>query len=662
MAETFSSRFHVQSGSIHERWALVPNHIWPTVREVRVPSPTWVRSAALKSITSSKLGMAHEQKLVMLLISEESTAANFSCNAPAELMPFEFEVPEKQSVSEPYFDTGDYHMPITAKSTEAQGWFNRGLVWTYSFNHEEACRCFMQCIAHDADCAMAYWGFAYAAGANYNKTWAMFDRDDLANAFPKCHKVAQIALSKTGHVSPLEKALVEALQKRYPSSDIPDDFDSVNKAYADVMRDVHEKYKDHLDVVALFADALMNWKPRKMFDIKTGKPIASSPVFEVRAILERGMAMPGGLRHTGVPHLYIHLMERSDEPEAALPACDIIRDLVPDAGHMSHMPTHIDVLVGEYRRSMTYNHKATLADDRYFAKHGGVNFYSFYRLHDYHSLIYACMLVGQKEKALEACDRMEATITEEMLTVESPPMADWLEFFLAVRVHVYIRFGMWEEILRLDIPEDKELYCVTTVMAYYGKGIAFASLNKLEKADAQRGLFREAAKHVPVSRLDYPNRIVDVLKVATAMLDGEIEYRRQNYDVAFEALRQAIKAEDALMYTEPWGWMLPARHPYGALSLEQGMVEQAANAYAEDLGLREGLTRGHQHPRNVWALHGYHECLVRLGRDAEAVIIKSLLQLAQAEADVPVGSSCFCRLGNPSGCKEDSNDCKRINT
>src|SRR5699024_1843252 len=136
----------------------------------------------------------------------------------------------------------------------------------------------------------------------------------------------------------------------------------------------------------------------------------------------------------------------------------------------------------------------------------------------------------------------------------------------------------------------------------------------------QRELFRDAARRVPPSRLDFPNRIVDVLKVAHAMLDGEIEYRRGNYDVAFRSMREAITHEDALQYTEPWGWMLPARHPYGALSLEQGLVEQAATAYAEDLGLLENLTRAHQHPKNVWALHGYHECLLRLGRTAEAVI------------------------------------------
>lgn len=257
--------------------------------------------------------------------------------------------------------------------------------------------------------------------------------------------------------------------------------------------------------------------------------------------------------------------------------------------------------------------------------------------------------------ALESVDRMEATITREMLTVESPPMADWLEFFVAVRVHVLIRFGMWNDLKKLAIPEDKELYCVTTVMTHYGKGIAYAATRDLESADAQRELFREAAKRVPPSRLDFPNRIVDVLKVAAAMLDGEIEYRRQNYDAAFGHIREAIRHEDALHYTETWGWMLPARHPYGALPLERGLVEQAATAYAEDLGLLEGITRAHQHPRNVWALHGYHECLVRLGRTAEAVIIRK--QLTVAEADVSIASSCFCRLGTEDACGAKSECC-----
>ncbi|KAL4916499.1 hypothetical protein BDW62DRAFT_211906 [Aspergillus aurantiobrunneus] len=319
----------------------------------------------------------------------------------------------------------------------------------------------------------------------------------------------------------------------------------------------------------------------------------------------------------------------TDIPEVALLAADIIRDLVPDAGHMAHMPTHIDVLVGEYWRSIASNHKATVADDKFFKTYGGVNVYSF--------------TAGQRSLALESIDYMESTMTEEMLRLHSPPMADWLEFFLAMRVHVLIRFGMWDELLALQMPEDQDMYCVTAVMRHYGKGIAYASTSNLAKAHEQRQLFRDAAKRVPPSRLDYPNTIVDVVKVATAMLDGEIGYRHGNYEVAFASCRHlqsvplltpGLSAEDALTYTESWGWMLPARHPYGALSLEQGLVEQAATAYAEDLGLAENLVRAHQLPRNVWALHGYHECLVRLGRNAEALIIKKLLIVAQAEADV----------------------------
>ena len=136
-----------------------------------------------------------------------------------------------------------------------------------------------------------------------------------------------------------------------------------------------------------------------------------------------------------------------------------------------------------------------------------------------------------------------------------------------------------------------------------------------------------------------------ILAIARSMLDGEIEYRRENFETAFSRLRDAITYEDELPFAEPWGWMLPARHAYAALSLEQGYTEQAARAYAEDLGLYPTPKRAHQHPNNVWALHGYHECLERLGRFAEANIIKQQLKLAEAEADVEITSSCFCRLG-----------------
>jgi tetratricopeptide (TPR) repeat protein len=209
---------------------------------------------------------------------------------------------------------------------------------------------------------------------------------------------------------------------------------------------------------------------------------------------------------------------------------------------------------------------------------------------------------------------------------------------------------MWDDLLALDVLEDERLYCVTNVMRRYGRGIAFAAKWQVAKADEERELFKVAAAMVPPTRLDFPNKITDILHVAAAMLDAEIEYRRSNYDFAFQRLRDAIALEDRLPFAEPWGWMLPARHAYAALSLEQGFVDQALQAYAEDLGLEPTPGRAHQHPNNIWALHGYHECLVLLGRDAEANIIKHQLVVAAAEADVNITSSCFCRLGSSPAC------------
>ncbi|KAL2844182.1 hypothetical protein BJY01DRAFT_190412 [Aspergillus pseudoustus] len=572
--------------------------------------------------------------------------------------------------SAPYFNLGTLTRAVTTHSPEAQKWFDRALVWTYCFNHDEAITCYKQAIAHDESCAMAYWGVAFCSGSNYNKTWALFDERDRVNAIRQCYVFSQEALRRAEALTTLESGsssgsriadwelvLIRALAIRFPNDDPARDLTGCAFAYADAMREVYSTHGQNdtdFDIVTLFADALMNCTPRKLYDASTGLPIASSPVFEVKSLLERALKMPGVEKHPGPAHMYIHLMEMSATPEVALPAAEMIRELIPDTGHTFHMPAHIDVLVGDYRRAVEYNYKATVADDKFFRYSGGLTFYSYYRLHDYHSLIYAAMLGGKSKAALDATRRMEETITEAILRVETPALANWMEFFLAVRVHVYIRFGMWEELKALELKADKELYCVTNVFRHYGKAIAYAATAQVDEADRERGLFHEAAKLVPPTRLDFPNKITDILHIASAMLDGEIEYRRGDYATAFRRLRDAIRLEDELPFAEPWGWMLPARHPYAALSLEQGNVEQAAQAYAEDLGLVQTPKRAHQHPNNVWALHGYHECLEALGRHAEANIIKKQLALALVEADVEVTSSCFCRLGVLSCCGKEA--------
>ncbi|KAI9154680.1 TPR domain protein [Paramyrothecium foliicola] len=559
---------------------------------------------------------------------------------------------------DPYYDLGNFNIKVSTNSSEAQIWFNRAMLWTFCFNHDEAISCYEQAIAHDEELALAYWGISFCSGPNYNKTWRLFDEKDRINAIGRCYNYSQEALRRVRNAAPWEGALIEALDFRYPDDNPTRDLAACDRAYADAMRNVHRQFgNEDFNIITLFADALMNVAPRKMFNTANGQPITTTPVFEVKDLLENALRMPGVEKHPGVAHMYIHLMEMSATPEAALPAADMIRDQVPDTGHTYHMPAHIDVLIGDYRRAVEYNLKATIADDKYFQKNGGLTFYSYYRLHDYHSLIYAAMLGGKSKAALSATDRMEATITENLLRIDSPALANWMEFFMAVRVHVYIRFGMWAELKKLRPMTDKHLYCVTNVFRHYGKAIAHAATNEVEAADKEHEQFREASLLVPPTRLDFPNKITDILKIASAMLDGEIEYRRGNHEAAFNRLRDAIDLEDDLPFAEPWGWMLPARHPYAALSLEQGYVDQAAIAYAEDLGLHPTPKRSHQHPNNIWALHGYHECLVRLGRDAEANIIQKQLTLAAAEADVKITSSCFCRFGALPPKVEENKSC-----
>ncbi|KAI2635830.1 TPR domain protein [Hypomontagnella submonticulosa] len=543
-----------------------------------------------------------------------------------------------------YYNLGTYRRTISCGGEEAREWFNRGLIWSYGFNHEESAKCFERAIASDADCVMAYWGLAYVLGPNYNKPWDFFDPVELDSVMQRTHSVVEQARARAENASPVEKALVEALKYRYPQDHAGDQNWSIwNQGYADAMGKVYEEFSEDLDIAALYVDALMNLTPWQLWDLHTGKPASGARTLEARTILERSMGQDGGSRHPGLLHLYIHLMEMSPTPEVALEAANTLRDLVPDSGHLNHMPTHIDVLVGDYQNAIESNQKAILADDIFFAREDPLKFYTLYRMHDFHFRIYAAMFAGKSEAALDTIDRLEDALPEDLLRVESPPMADWLEGFLAMRVHALIRFGRWQEIIDLPFYGDWTLYCTTNALTHYAKGVAFAATGNVEKATKQRERFAEASRMVPSSRMVFNNKCVDIIAVAEAMLDGELEYRRGNYESAFSHLRKSIERSAALPYDEPWGWMQPPSHAYGALLLEQGHFDQAIEVYAEDLGINSKLPRALQHPKNVWSLHGYHECLVKLGRLEEAKAIKPQLDAAIAVADVPIKASCFCR-------------------
>jgi len=547
------------------------------------------------------------------------------------------------SIHDEYYDLGDFERRISTSSKDAQVWFNRGLVWTYGFNHQAAAECFEQAIHQDGNCAMAYWGLAYALGPNYNKPWDVYDKEDLEATLRRTHAAAAKARTLATTATAVEKALASAIQNRYPESSAVEDPAKWNRMYSDAMHTVYEHFPDDLDVATLYADSLMNLTPWRLWDIHTGKPVPGAKTLEVKAVLDQALQRPGGLLHPGLLHLYIHLMEMSPTPEVALTLADRLRGLIPDAGHLQHMPSHLDVLCGDWRRAIASNSDGIRADEKYVAEVGAVNFYTLYRCHNYHFRIYAAMFAGQYGVASSTATALAATIPEALLRVESPPMADWLEGFLAMRVHVLIRFGRWKELIDLQLPDDKDLYCSTVATMQYAKGVALAATGQIREAEKTRELFKWAVDRVKPSRTVFNNSVLSVLKIASAMLDGELEYRKGNFDLAFRHLRKAIELDDRMPYDEPWGWMQPTRHAYGALLLEQGHVEEAAKVYAADLGLDNSLPRALQHPNNVWALHGYHECLQRLGRHAEANIIGNQLRMAMAVADVPIHSSCFCR-------------------
>jgi tetratricopeptide (TPR) repeat protein len=552
--------------------------------------------------------------------------------------------------TEPYYDLGSYHRATETPSPQAQVWFDRGMVWAYAFNHEEAVRCFDRALELDPDLAIARWGAAYSIGPNYNKAWEAFDPVDLAASLARARM--ELGLAAKGRASAVERGLIEALLARFPTED-PEDSDALaagHAAYADAMVALAGAYPDDVDVQALTADALVNITAWALWDTRTGEAAPGSRVVEAKRILDDALATPAGREHPGVLHLYLHTMEMSASPQEALPAADLLRGLVPDAGHLEHMPSHIDVLCGNYRDSVVSNLSAVQADRQFVEREGPLNFYSLYRAHNLHFIVYSAMFQGNSRAAFAAADELADQLTPELLAIESPPMADWLEAFVPLKTHVLVRFGRWDDLIGQPLPDDLDLYCSTAATIHYGRGVAHAARGQLAQAQAEREAFADAYARIPDTRYLFNNTARDILAIAFEMLNGEIAYREGRFDEAFEKLRHAIALDDALPYDEPWGWMQPTRHAYGALLLEQGHVEEAARVYAADLGLDPTLARPCQHPGNVWSLHGYHECLQRLGRTDEAGIIGQQLELMRARADVPIHASCACRLEVAAPC------------
>ena len=541
------------------------------------------------------------------------------------------------------YDLGGHTYPVTTSSPQAQAWFDRGLTWTYAYNHGEAVACFRRALEADPDCAMAHWGIGYASGPNYNMPWELFDDAGRAAALTAGHASAEAAAARMDGVSEWEAALIRALPARYPQPTPIEAMSQWNHDFADAMRQAFAAHRANHEVRAIFAESLLNLTPWQMWDLKTATPADGAATEEAQAVLEEALSDDGtAMRHPGLLHLYVHLMEMSPFPARALKAGDALRTLVPDAGHLVHMPTHIDVLCGNYGDVVHWNEVAVAADERFWREHGPFNIYSGYRLHNYHFVIYGAMFLGQIEPALAAVRRAAATVPEELLRVESPPMADYFESYLAMEPHVLVRFGRWRDATGLALPKDRDLHCTLTANVHYARGVAHAALGHVVEAEEEERLYHAAIARVPETRLLHNNRVVDLLAIGAEMLRGEILYRKGALEEAFAALRRSVELDDSLPYDEPWGWMQPTRHALGALLLEQGCIEEAEEVFREDLGLVGQLSRATIHPDNVWSLKGLHDCLAARGERAEIAHVRQRLDLAEARADRAVASSCFC--------------------
>jgi tetratricopeptide (TPR) repeat protein len=551
------------------------------------------------------------------------------------------------------FDLGSYTKAVSTASAEAQRWFDLGLNWCFAFNKAEGVKCFRKALAFDSECVMAHWGIAYASGPFYNLTWREHGEEEANASTRVAFEHIRIALALSHRATDLENRLVEALARRVqmPHSVRPEEFDRWDDDYAAEMRRVYYQYQDDHDVMALFVEALIMRTPRRLWDVKTGLPARNSDIVEALQVCERAIGLTDQQRlkqHPAIVHLHIHALEMSNEPQRAMRSADTLAAMCSDAGHFNHMPGHVYVLCGEYWKAKVASEKAIKANDKYLAYAGPFTPYTTACAHDLHLMMHTCMFMGRYKDSIDAANKMCGMITKEVLSVKDrPKFSTGLEGYYSMKTHVMVRFGRWQEIIKEPLPDDPELYLVSTAMHHYAKGIAHASLKNLRDADEERRLFHQSLRRIPSDRRFFNNDALSVLAVGEKMLDGELEYHKGNYDAAYAHLRESVYRDDNLEYIEPWAWMHPPRHALAALLLEQGHCSEAEAVYRDDLGLSGSIQRCAQHPDNVWALHGLAECLQKRGEDKELPAIQEKLTSALAFADVPITSSCMCRTTAP---------------
>ena len=522
-----------------------------------------------------------------------------------------------QRAGAPLFDgMGDHHHPITTSDPDAQRYFDQGLVIDFAFNHAESARSFRAAQTLDPECAMCYWGEALALGPNINVTSngkVVMSDEDRRTAFAAINK----ALALKDRVSQKERDYIDALAVRY-NGDPATPREPLDEAYASAMRELYAKYPGDDDAAALFAESLMNTMPWDYWlDPENPKPRTVEVIDALETVLARSPEHPMAI------HLYIHAVEASSSPGRAEAHADTLSDLVPGAGHLVHMPSHIYWRVGRYHDASSANERAAAVDEAYIAACNAQGFYpAAYYPHNIHFLWAASSMEGRSAVALEAARKVAANVQLEM--IDAYPS---VEFFKTIPLLALVQFGRWDEILKEPAPPAHLEY--STAIWHYARGTAFASRGETVLARAEHAALVPLAETADVKFLDtvqYPASML--LAIADALVQGEIAMAEGNHDAAIAHFEGAVAVQDELPYTEPPFWYYPTRHSLGKALLAAGDAAAAEAVYRRDL---------EDYPHNGWAMYGLVQALEAQDKDASEA--RRMFEHAWQQADVELSAS-----------------------
>jgi tetratricopeptide (TPR) repeat protein len=513
---------------------------------------------------------------------------------------------------------GSHEHAITTVSPEAQLYFNQGLVIDFAFNHAESARSFRAAQTLDPDCAMCFWGEALALGPNINVTSngkAIMSDEERQKAYA----AIQGAVALKDGVSEVERDYIEALAVRY-NGDPSTPREPLDEAYVTSMRELHQKYPADDDAASLFAESMMNTMPWDYWlDPENPKPLTVEVINALETVLERAPAHPLAI------HLYIHAVEASSRPGRAEAPADLLTDLVPGAGHLVHMPSHIYWRVGRYADASAANVRAAGVDEEYIAACNAQGFYpAAYYPHNIHFLWAASSMEGRSAIAIGAARKVAANVRLEMIK-EFPGV----EFFNTIPLLALTQFGHWDEVLaEPQPPEDLEY---SNAIWHYVRATAYARTGNLDAAWAEHENFTGLRDATDVTYLDsiyYPATML--LTIADALMLGEIAMAEGNHEEAIAYFRTAVETQDELPYTEPPFWYYPTRHTLGRALLTSGNAGGAEQVYRDDL---------QQYPRNGWSLFGLVQALE--AQDKDAGEFQERFDDIWAQADVKLNASTF---------------------